>query len=57
MSQTPKNYGTGRSDRKEDDTLQIDEIADLLRRVDALPNLDARSENEILEYDDNGTVN
>jgi antitoxin VapB len=30
------------------------QIEDLLRRVDALPSLDSRSENEILGYDEDG---
>lgn len=30
------------------------QIEDLLRRVDALPNLDSRPENEILGYDEDG---
>ena len=30
------------------------QLEDLLRRVDALPTLDTRSENEILGYDENG---
>jgi len=30
------------------------QIEDLLRRVDALPTLDSRSENEILGYDEDG---
>lgn len=30
------------------------QIEDLLRRVDALPNLDARSEDQILGYGDDG---
>lgn len=30
------------------------QVEELLRRVDALPNLDSRSEDEILGYDENG---
>jgi len=30
------------------------QVADLLRRVDALPTLDSRSEDEILGYNENG---
>lgn len=31
-----------------------EEVADILARVDALPRLDARSDDEILGYDENG---
>jgi antitoxin VapB len=31
-----------------------DQVEDLLRRVDALPNLDSRTDDEILGYDENG---
>jgi antitoxin VapB len=31
-----------------------DQVEDLLRRVDALPNLDSRPDDEILGYDENG---
>jgi antitoxin VapB len=31
-----------------------DQVEDLLRRVDALPVLDSRTEDEILGYDENG---
>jgi len=31
-----------------------DQIEDILRRVDAMPTLDSRSENEILGYDEHG---
>ena len=30
------------------------QVEDLLRRVDALPKLDSRSEDEILDYDEHG---
>ncbi len=30
------------------------QVEDLMRRVDALPNLDSRSEDEILGYDEHG---
>lgn len=33
------------------------EINEILRRVDALPILDSRSEDDILGYDENGTPN
>ena len=35
-------------------TSQLD---DILRRVDAMPTVDARSEDEILDYDDDGLPN
>lgn len=33
-----------------------DQVEDLLRRVDALPTLDSRSEDEILGYDEHGIL-
>jgi antitoxin VapB len=41
-----------KSRRRKDTSLS--HVEDLLRRVDALPTLDARSEEEILGYDENG---
>jgi antitoxin VapB len=41
-----------KSGRRKDTS--ADQIDDLLRRVDALPRLDSRSEDEILGYDENG---
>ena len=32
----------------------VGQVEDLLRRVDALPKLDSRSEDEILDYDEHG---
>ena len=32
----------------------VDQIDDILRRVDALPTLDSRNEDEILGYDEHG---
>ncbi len=37
-----------------DDVPSGDEVQDLLRRVDALPETDSRTEDEILDYDENG---
>jgi antitoxin VapB len=34
--------------------LMADKLEDILRRVDALPTLDTRSEDQILGYDDHG---
>jgi antitoxin VapB len=33
------------------------QLDDILRRVDAMPNLDTRPEDEILDYDDDGLPN
>jgi antitoxin VapB len=41
-----------KSRRRKDTSLS--QVEDLLRRVDSLPTLDARSEEEILGYDENG---
>ena len=41
-----------RSKRRE--RILVREVEDLLRRVDALPTLDARSPEEIIDYDEHG---
>jgi len=40
--------------RRRKNQILTGQIEDLLRRVDALPNLDPRPENEILGYDEDG---
>jgi antitoxin VapB len=40
--------------RKNHARLVREKLDDILRRVDALPNLDTRTEDEILGYDDQG---
>jgi antitoxin VapB len=44
----------GRLKRRRKSRLLASQIEDLLRRVDALPILDSRSEDEILGYDKDG---
>jgi antitoxin VapB len=44
----------GRLKRRRKSPLLASQIEDLLRRVDALPILDSRSEDEILGYDKDG---
>lgn len=44
----------GRLKRRRKSRLLESQIEDLLRRVDALPSLDSRSEDEILGYDKDG---
>jgi antitoxin VapB len=34
--------------------LMREKLNDIFRRIDALPNVDARTENEILDYDEHG---
>ena len=34
--------------------LTREKLNDIFRRIDALPNVDARTENEILDYDEHG---
>ena len=41
---------TGRMNRKDATAFQLKEIEDILRRVDAMPLLDTRSEDSILGY-------
>jgi antitoxin VapB len=41
-----------KSRRRKD--VALNQVEDLLRRVDALPTLDSRSEDDILGYDENG---
>lgn len=44
----------GKDSKRKNQTL-AKEIEDLLRRVDALPTIDSRPEDEILGYDDDGS--
>jgi hypothetical protein len=45
-----KRNTSGRLNRKDDTAFQLNEIEDILRRVDAMSLLDTRSEDDILGY-------